>query len=276
MQRRTPTSEAAALDLLGLAGSRSSPKIRVKSSVSTKKNAEAAGKVGKYMGKTANNMFIIQVDGKAYNFFKKDLENPEVVTGHKSPPKHNGPKTLSPGSSMAEKIANDFINRLDAGIADKVISAICKRRTSRTKKSPTTGRKSPSKRKSPTRKACKGDEEISAKTKRCVKKCNPDQYRDPDTNRCRKRTSTKKSEPKIISRMQSPSKNPFEDTPRATQGNPFDDSDNDYTQLEPRVRMTRERSPKYIQMDNEPVDEFITEEVTEGPFINNDDDDIIA
>jgi hypothetical protein len=278
---------------------RSSPtRIRVKDYVSTKRNAGTEGKLGKLVGKTANNMFILEIEGKTYNFFRKDLditEEPKRVS-----PKRTNPSRLSPGSASAERIADDFLSGLDTSIADKVINAICRRRTSRVKKSPTRtspGRKSPAKRRSPTRKTCKSDEEISAKTGRCIKKCADDQERNPATNRCVKRTSKKKASPKIkpILRRTSPKrtspkkpspkkpspqilvsdedlivedypvrKSPKRVSPKKTE----EESGYEFEPLEERVRLRR-TSPKFIgggEEEEEPVTEFITEEVERGPF----------
>ncbi len=223
---------------------RTSPlKIRVKASVSTKKNADAAGKIGKYKGKTANNMYILEVEGKIYNFFKKDLENPDII-GLKKSPKHTSPKKLSPDSSTADRIANDFIRGLDANIANKVISAICKRRTSRVKKSPVSGKVKtpPVRRRSPAMKVCKENEEISSKTGRCINKCKTDQERDSVTNRCRKRTSNAKS---IQSTQSTQSTHIIPHIPkRQTPVTSIEDDEDllvpeTYEQLEPRVRMKR-------------------------------------
>ena len=252
--------------------SRTSPRIRVKDSVSTKKNMEAAGKLGKYVGKTANNMFILEVEGKRYNFFRKDLDI-------RDEPNPTSPKRLSPGYSTADKIANDFINNLDLSIADKVINAICKRRTSKTKKSPTRTspkRKSPSRRRSPTRKTCKDTEEISVKTGRCIQRCNDDQERNPVTNRCVKRTSRKKASPKrtspkIMSILKTPPKRTSPivsdlDELLVSEELPVRKSPTRVVDIteEPETRVRLKRStPTFV---TEPVTRFVTEEVEEGPF----------
>lgn len=48
--------------------------IRVKNNVSTQKNKWLGGKIGKFIGKTNNNMFILEIKGNTYNFYKKDLD----------------------------------------------------------------------------------------------------------------------------------------------------------------------------------------------------------
>ncbi len=274
MQRHSPTNEAA-LGLLGLKkSSPSSTKIRVKAEVSTKKNAETAGKLGKLIGKTANNMFILEVDGKTYNFFRKDLEIADAPK--RTSPVRTSPIMVSPSSLTAERIASDFINGLDASIASKVINAICKRRTSGVKKSPII-RRSPTKRRSPVRKVCKENEEISIKTGRCIQKCNPDQERNSISNRCVKRTSRKKSPKKQSPIKYAPAtvtKDVLDllDSPHKTSVK-SDETSYDYEPLEPRVRMTR-NTPR-----------FITKEVSQGPFDeigveldtnNTDDTDLLA
>jgi len=277
-------------------------KIYIKSA-STQINTDFVGQYGKYIGKTGNNMYILEVKGKngepvRRNFWQKDLVIPEKVGGSTSGPKPT--KTLSPDSLNAEKFANDFINSLHPNIADKVMNAICKRRTSRTKKTQTRtspGRKSPSKRKSPTRK-CKDTEEISKKTGRCVQKCKPDQERNLATGRCKKRTSGMKTIPSVAryddddddlietgrprpSRPSRPSIPPRPPIPSMVADT------NDYEPIDPKIRMTR-NSPRYQGTPfvgakdqdeyEDPVTQFVTEEVLEGPFERDydDDDDLIA
>ncbi len=272
MQKHSPTSEAA-LGLLGLKKSspRSSPiKIRVNATVGTIKNRDAAGKLGKFLGKTGNNMYILEVEGKQYNFFKKDLEISTAAAAVVGPKKiSTSPKKLTPGSSAAERIASNFINQLDVSIADKVISAICKRRTSRVKNSPPkTGKpKSPAKRKSPKRKTCKENEELS-RTGRCIQKCKPDQYRDSTTNRCRKRTS-KKTSPSVVHLPESSTISGDDDN-LVTNFSDFYKKTTpykspvfvDYEQYEPRIRLTRP-SPTYATNEDtyqDPISELIAEE----------------
>lgn len=163
-----------------------SPIIRVNDVVGTKKNREVAGRSAKFIGKTSNNMFILEIDGKRYNFFRRDLtianEPRNIVPTHSS----------SPHDLEAEKIADSFISSLDGSIAHKVIKAICKRRTSRVH-SPRQERSDFTRQRSPKRTSvCRDDEELS-KNGRCVKKCKADEERNPATNRCRKRRSAARS-----------------------------------------------------------------------------------
>jgi len=177
-------------------------KIRDLSDISTKRNQEVAGRTGKYIQKLDNHRHAVEVDGKIYNFFRSELFLPDKVVSA---------KIVSPNSLSAEKIASDFLASLDTSIADKVIKAICKRRTSR-KKSPNsspTRRRSPNG--SPTRrrstKRCPDDQEISIKNGRCINKCRDDQIRDKETNRCRKLTTLEKVGMKVnkpIIRKKSP------------------------------------------------------------------------
>jgi hypothetical protein len=185
--------------LMGLKNS-SPAKIRINNVISTKKNYGTEGKMGRFKGKTANNMYILEVDGKTYNFFKKDLDvsDQPKTTVRRTSPKKTSPKRTSPTDIEAESIARNFLSGLDSRISGKVIDSICKRRTSRAKspralKSPT--RKSPAKGRS--RKACRDDEEISVKNGRCIKRCSADQIRDPTTNRCRKSGTRTRSKPVI-------------------------------------------------------------------------------
>jgi hypothetical protein len=212
---KSPDKEDAALSLIGLRGTinslfrpsgsspkRTSPKhissstrIRVKDVVSLKKNYGTEGKLGNLVGKTANNMFILEIGGKTYNFFRKDLDIADE-------PKITKPRTSIVHDSEAEQIADHFLTNLDDRIADRVVNIICKKRTSRIKrnsprKSPT-GRRSIT-RNSPKNQSCKYDEEISIKTGRCIKKCKSDQIRNTITNRCIKSNGRRTSVREIIS-----------------------------------------------------------------------------
>lgn len=269
---------------------RTSPRIRVKDYIGTKKNAGTEGKLGRFKGKTFNNMFILEIEGKSYNFFRRDLDI--VEEPKRMSPKHVSPLRTSPRSAEAERIADGFISGLDTSIADKVISAICRRRTSKTRKSPTKRsplRVSPTKRKSPRKTICKTDEEISIKTGRCIKKCKDNQERNPETNRCVKRTSDKKYSPKLkpIIKIRSPS-------PTKSDIVVTDDDliiEDDYLVRESPKRISPKRisppksilkvseeesmyesprvkrpTPRFIGTDDDIVTQFVTEEVEEGPF----------
>lgn len=238
-----------------------SPRIRVKEQISTKKNAGTEGKLGKVLGKTANNMFILEIEGKTYNFFRKDLDIADEPKSIKSP------KRLSPGSSTAEQIADSFLSKLEPGIADKVISAICKRRTSK-KKSPRTTPKRTSPKGRRSVKTCKDDEEISVKTGRCIKRCNADQVRDPDSNRCKKVGSkTRKPSPTVKKpspRVPSPPKSFVSDDDLIVETGP-----GEVVEERVRLRSPPRPNPKYTRVEEEePVTQFITEEISESPFVD--------
>jgi hypothetical protein len=194
-------------------------KIKVKDHITTKKNYGTEGKIGKLVGKTDNNMFLLEIDGKEYYFFRKDLDikplspkqrrsrsinpfdSPKRSSRRSRRSSPNNPfdssKLASPSSLHAEEIADNFLSSLEPTIASRVVNILCKRRTSRVKsprKSPS-GRNSPVRRRSPKKQVCKDDEEISIKTGRCILKCNDDQVRNPVSNRCIKKHS-KRSSPK--------------------------------------------------------------------------------
>jgi hypothetical protein len=279
LKRRTSPGVANPMFQQKTPSPRTTPRIRIKNIVSIKKNKEVEGKLGRFLGKTANNMFILEVEGKTYNFFRKDLDISEEPTKPKSPIRVS-PFRMSPGSSEAERIADGFISGLDSSIAEKVISAICKRRTSKPRKSPT--RVSPTKRKSPKR-TCKSDEEIAPWNGRCVKTCRDDQERDLVTHRCKKRTSGKKASPTVRSPKVRRVKTPSPPKPSIV----VDDDDLIVEGSTP-VRKSPKRVfppkeferpkrpiPKFVQTDEIIPDEeedfvtqFVTEEVPEGPFVD--------
>ena len=235
-------------------------KIRIKPIVSTKKNAEVAGKLGTYVGKTANNMFILYVEGKTYNFFKKDLISAN---------EHIPQSTAVVKNPLAQNIADKFINDLDPSISTDVINIICKRRTSRVNKSP---RKSP--RKSIKQNTCKHDEEISIKSGRCVQRCRSDQARNPLTNRCVKKKKDNKTFDQLYNQTQM----------LVSSSDSSDDDSSDYDPLPgdplpiiPKKRIIR-KTPLPVQVpddktDDDDVYQFANDVPSPAPLDDDDDGD---
>ena len=229
-------------------------------------------------------MFILEIEGKTYNFFRKDLDIADEPK--RSSPKHTSPVGgSSPASIEANRIAERFLKTLETvtpGIADKVIGVLCKRRTSK-EKSPRTSPKRTSPKGRRSVKTCKDDEEISIKTGRCIKRCNPDQVRNPDTNRCVKaepkkrrsspgvkKPSKKKTPPKI--KTPSPPKSHVSDDDLIIEGETG-------SGVEERVRLRSPRSPPrsppsftVTEEEEEPVTQFVTEGVEESPFESGTED----
>lgn len=153
--------------------------IRVKDHISTKRNAGTEGKLGKLKGKTSNNMYILEIDGKYHNFFAKDLDLDNMsVKGKNRAYVH----TMSPTSIRAKQHAERILEGLNSNdyfYMDKVIHHINKKRKSKKVKGSRNSLKA----------SCKDDEEFSVKTGRCIKKCRSGQVRNVVTNRCTKKMS---------------------------------------------------------------------------------------
>jgi len=164
----------------------------------SKTNAGTLGKTGTVIGSRGkNNMYKVDIEGKLYNFYPKNVE---FIEGRGTPKMPSKVSAGSPVNQEAEQIANEILSGINASIKDKVLRALCKRRTSGVKKVRTvTSPSKRTKRRSPTKKPCPSGQERSQKTGRCVKECEPNQFRDPITNRCRAKAVVKKvSSPKIV------------------------------------------------------------------------------
>lgn len=164
--------------------------IRVKETVRTKKGMPFAGKSGKYVGRTANNWIILEIDDTNHYFVRKDLVESDIVAIPELALKKaeiSGFEELKEESEIIDEIMDyikDFSTRRGHS-ATKITGLLCRRHKSKGSFSRQLKLSSNRRRLSKNIRSCPENEELSARTGRCVKKCPEGKIRNTETGRCK-------------------------------------------------------------------------------------------
>lgn len=213
--------------------------IRVKETVRTKKGLQFAGKSGRYVGRTANNWIILEIDDANHYFVRKDLVESDISSIPELALKKveiSGFEELKEESETIDEII-EYIKDLSirkGHSPTKITGLLCRRHKSKGSFSRQLRRSSNERRLSKNARSCRGDEETSLRTGRCVKKCPEGKIRNADTGRCKDiftsgkdiTTVVKKIDKKMFEQFMNNSRNKSNSHIRSNKSNKSNKSNN--------------------------------------------------